>query len=48
MSPQSPPALGQTVTTTPGWLLGAAWLAVSLPLAWGVAETLAKVVALFN
>ncbi len=35
-------------TTTPGWQLAAAWIAVGIPIAWGVWVTLQKAVVLFG
>jgi hypothetical protein len=34
--------------TTAGWQLGAAWIAVGIPLGWGVWVTLQKAVTLFG
>jgi hypothetical protein len=33
---------------SPGWLVAAAWLAVGIPLAWGVWVTLQKAAVLFG
>jgi hypothetical protein len=35
-------------TPSPGWLVAAAWLAVGIPIAWGVWVTLQKAVILFG
>ena len=35
-------------TRSPGWLVAAAWLAVGIPIAWGVWVTLQKAAILFG
>lgn len=42
---EAPPAQART---TPGWQLAAAWVAVGIPIAWGVWVTLQKAVILFG
>ena len=41
-------AASDAVATSPGWLVAAAWLAVGIPIAWGVWMTLQKAFVLFG
>jgi MFS family permease len=41
-------AAGTATTATPGWLVAAAWVAVSIPMGWGIWMTLVKSLALFR
>jgi MFS family permease len=41
-------AVGGSDTPSPGWIVAAAWLAVGIPIAWGVWVTLQKAAILFG
>ena len=41
-------AVGGSGTPSPDWLVAAAWLAVGIPIAWGVWMTLQKAAILFG
>jgi MFS family permease len=43
-----PLTAGGSVAPSPGWLIGAAWLAVGIPIAWGVWMTVQKAATLFG
>ena len=42
------PAAGAPATPSPGWLITVGWLAVGIPIAWGVWVTLQKAAVLFS
>jgi len=48
MAAASTATVAATSRTTPGWQLAAAWIAVGIPIAWGVWVTLQKAVVLFG
>jgi hypothetical protein len=41
-------AVGDNGAPSPGWLVVAAWLAVGIPIAWGIWVTLQKAATLFG
>ena len=45
---QAATVVGGQAETTPGWKLAAAWVAVGIPIAWGVWVTVQKAVILFG
>ena len=47
-STQAPAPRPSPLTATPSWMVHAAWLAVSIPIAWGVWVTLQKTFLLFS
>ena len=41
-------AAGTASGATPGWLVATAWIAVAIPMGWGIGTTLVKALALFR
>jgi hypothetical protein len=47
-APQAQPAAAAATRLTPAWLVACAWIAVAIPLGWGIWRTLLKSLALFS